>query len=562
MIENIQIRNLGVIEDAELVFGNGLTVLTGETGAGKTMVLTALGLLLGERSDSSAIRAGESQTNVTGVWNLPAAHEALSKAEDAGALIENGELILSRTVSNDGRSKASAGGRQVPVGVLNELGQLLVVVHGQSDQLRLKSANAQRQALDEFAGDDHAKLLSEYQTAYSNFKTAQKRLEDARSGTLKLEAEKAELTDAIEFLSRLNPKPNEDVELQDLAQRLTHTEQLRTAVSLAHGLLSSEDFDAQDAISKIGQSRKALESVAVYDAELGEIAEKLRFLGVELGDVAISLANYLESNANEAEMSLDQVQQRRSEINQAIRRFGPTLDDVFRFEKDAVQRLAELEAGTESIDTLEANLQAATEIAFDLAKKISGSRSTKAKELSERVAQELTSLAMPNAQLVVAVKQTEELGPQGLDQVEFLMSSYPGAEPRPIAKSASGGELSRIMLALEVVLAENGGAQTFIFDEVDAGVGGSAAIEVGRRLAKLARKSQVVVVTHLAQVAAFADQHLVVVKNESGSFTASAVRNLDASERLVELARMLSGLEQSDTAKQHAQELLDLAKSS
>lgn len=560
MIEDIQIRNLGVIRDAELNFSTGLNVLTGETGAGKTMVLTALGLLLGERSDSASIRAGESQTSVSGMWKLPAGNPTLSKAEDAGALVEDGTLILSRTVSSDGRSKATAGGRQIPVGILNEIGQMLVVVHGQSDQIRLKSPAAQKEALDSFAGAKHLELLGQYSNCYGRFRNAESKLMDAKAGTEKLSIERSELAEALSFLDNLDPKANEDVELQELAGRLTNIEQLRSAIGLAHELISTQDFESKDAVSLVGQARKALENAVSYDSALEVLVEKLRTLGADLNDVAAELSSQLSLIESDNLLSLDEIQERRSQLSMAMRRYGPTLDDVLNFRERASIRLLELDGGTESIESLEALV---TQIKFeleDLAEKLTNSRKEAAELLSTKVTKELESLAMVNAELEVKVESDEDLGPTGKDKISFLLRSYSGAEARQIAKAASGGELSRIMLALEVVLSEGNSVATFVFDEVDAGVGGAAAIEVGRRLARLAKTAQVIVVTHLAQVAAFADNHLTVIKNELGAFTSSDVQKLADEQRQAELARMLSGLKDSQTAREHAQELLELAK--
>ena len=559
MIEEIQISDLGVIKNAELNFASGFTVLTGETGAGKTMVLTALGLLLGERSDAGSVRAGAGQTSVSGTWRIPEGHFATARVEEAGGLVDDGILLIGRTVSADGKSKAVAGGRQVPVGLLGEIGAELVVVHGQSDQIRLKSAAAQRAALDQFAGPEQQALLADYQKLFQSWREIQRKLADLQSGKEKIAREKAELTEALEFLERLSPKPNEDVELQELAQKLTHTEQLRSSVGLAHDLLQSDDFDSADAIEQIGKARKALESAANYDSSLDAEVQALRDLGQQLGEVAANLSGYLSSVEGDGQLSLDEIQQRRSELSRALRRFGPTLDEVIKFQESAVKRLTELGGGEQSVDKLQAELSSTQLELVDLAKKISAGRKSAAEMLASRVTSELAALAMPDSSLHVLVEVADELGSFGQDNVSFLLESYGGAEPRPISKAASGGELSRIMLALEVVLSESENAMTFIFDEIDAGVGGAAAIEVGKRLAELAKRAQVIVVTHLAQVAAFANNHLVVVKNTAGEFTASDIRTLDGQDRATELARMLSGLQDSESAQLHANELLKMA---
>ena len=562
MIEDIRITDLGVISEAELTFDKGLTVLTGETGAGKTMVLTALGLLLGDRSDSGAIRSGAVQSTVEGRWRLDTNNPTLTKAEDAGALISDGELLLARSVSSDGRSKAVIGGRSVPVGLLSEIGEELVVVHGQADQIRLKSPAAQKIALDKFAGAKHLELLGEYANYFSAWKQAQATLEDIQTNLLARAKQVEELTQSLEELDKLAAKPNEDVELAELAKKLTHSADLRVAVGLAHDALLNDNFDAIDATSLIGKARKALENAASHDATLETQASALRQVGEDLNDIAAELSGYLTSLESDSPMTLDEIQERRSALNSALRRYGPTIEDLQTFQETAQAKLAELDVSSDRIASLEAEVATLHRQAKACADQISSNRTQAASDLGKRVSQELVALAMAGSKLHVLVEKTEHFGPSGFDSVSFLLESYSGAEPRPLGKGASGGELSRIMLALEVVLAETDSTPTFIFDEVDAGVGGAAAIEVGRRLAKLAKNAQVIVVTHLAQVAAFANRHLTVVKSSEAGFTSSDVHVLDENARSEELARMLSGLSDSETARTHAKELRDLAKNS
>jgi DNA repair protein RecN (Recombination protein N) len=562
MIENIFIRDLGVISEAKLHFHPGLTVLTGETGAGKTMVLTALGLLLGARADSGMIRAGSTQAVLEGNWRLDTLNPALAKAEEAGAFIEDGELLLVRTVGSDSRSKAVIGGRSAPVGLLNELAEHLVVVHGQSDQIRLKSPLAQRVALDRFAGIKHQELLTRYMDSFNSWRSAKAQLDDLLKSDSTRASQIQELNESLEFLAKLAIKPNEDVELADLAKRLSHTEDLRASVSLSHEALLSDSFDGDDAIGLVGKARKAIESASSHDSTLEPVASKLKDAIENLNEVAIELASYLSSLESESSMSLDEIQSRRSEITSALRRFGPTIEDLLTFEKNTSQKLLDLDTSTERVEELTVRVSELESTARKLAEEISGNRKAAAEQLGERVTSELVALAMSGSKLHVQIEVTDTLASSGLDNVSFLLESYAGAEPRPIGKGASGGELSRIMLALEVILAESDSAPTFIFDEVDAGVGGAAAIEVGRRLAKLAKNAQVIVVTHLAQVAAFADQHLAIIKTSDAMFTASDVKVLDPAGKAEELARMLSGLSDSQTAQSAALELLELAKNS
>ena len=560
MIEQIHIRDLGVIREAQLDLGPGLTVLTGETGAGKTMVLNALGLLLGSRSDASAVRKGQEQAFVEGRWLLP--KEALDRITATGIEIEDGELLVSRSISSEGRSKATVSGRSVPVGVLTEIGEHLVVVHGQSDQIRLKSAAAQREALDQFAGASLAALTDKYSETYTAWKMAANRLQVLTTESSSRAREADEIRAAVEELTKLDPKSGEDVELSELAERLTHLEELRIAAAAAHEELSSDSFDdSSDALTSIGKARRALEQVSNHDPELEKLAEQLKEIGFSLNETAASISSYIAGLDNDGASELEKIQSRRAELSSAMRRYGPTLDEVIAYLETAGSRLLDLDSSDEAIASLTIEEQQLSKQAHDLAEQISSIRTKAAAELSAAVTSELSALAMTGASLDASVTRLGELTAHGYDQVALLLSAYPGAEPRPIGKGASGGELSRIMLAIEVVLAKSELAPTFIFDEVDAGVGGAAASEVGKRLAMLARNAQVIVVTHLPQVAAFASRHLRVLKSSTAEFTATDVVRLEGEQVVEELARMLSGLSESESGRSHAKELLDLAQS-
>lgn len=562
MIEEIYIRDLGVIQEARLSFGPGLTVITGETGAGKTMVLSALGLLLGERSDTSSIRRGQDQAFVEGRWllanNTDTAAQVAERLTEAGAEISAGELIMNRSVSSEGRGRASVSGKAAPINLLSELGEKLVVVHGQSDQIRLKSAVAQREALDQFAGV--ANLLADYQTHFQNWKSSSQQLIEIQSALDSRAKEAQELRASVEELEAADPKPGEDQELTDKANRLTHVEELRIAASSAHEAISSESFDgATDAIGLLGTARRALEQVAAHDPELEKIAESLKQLGYQLNDASAEISSYLDGLDGDSARVLEAIQERRAVLNTLIRKYGPTLQDVISMRETASDRLLELDSSSDQIEKLTQQVEQHHSAMAESAQKLSAARATAAKSLAEQVSAELAALAMAGSTLVVDVVAADDFGPFGKDQVSIQLSSYPGAEPRPLGKGASGGELSRIMLAIEVVLAQSQQAPTFIFDEVDAGVGGAAAIEVGRRLAMLAKQAQVIVVTHLAQVAAFANQHLRVLKNSTDEFTATDVVALNKDDRVNELARMLSGMPESDSGRTHAAELLEKA---
>ena len=555
MIKEIYIRDLGVIREARLSFSSGLNVLTGETGAGKTMVLTALALLLGERADSSAIRAGSNALLVEGRW-FPVSDDIVARVADAGSALDEGDLLVNRSVSTEGKSRAAVGGVSIPVGLLAELGEQLVVVHGQADQLRLKTPAAQREALDSFASLDE--LLSRYGSSFHSWHAAKKNLNEVLTNKEANAREVATLIEDLKAIEAVSPREGEDIELRDLAARMANLEALRSAAATAHEALSS-DSDQLDVQMLLATARRSLDSQRAVDTALEAIAEKLQEATFQVSEVAIQLSSYAASLEADSELSFDQVQRRLSELNALIRRFGPSLDDVFAHSTFASGRVLELDDSEERIDSLRQQVEVENKAAEDLANQLTARRIESAKSLAAEVNLELAGLAMAGAELVVEVSQAEDLGPFGRDQVSILLRSYAAAEPRPIAKSASGGELSRIMLAIEVVLAKGSTTPTFIFDEVDAGVGGAAAIEVGRRLARLSKQAQVIVITHLAQVAAFADNHQRVLKTQNGDITESDVASLSGADREAELARMLSGLSDSTSARQHAAELMSMA---
>lgn len=554
MIQELHIRDLGVIREARLGFKPGFNVITGETGAGKTMVLTALGLLLGQRADAGSVRSGQAQTLVEG--RVVVSNASLrARIEELGGSLDDDELVMNRVVSSEGKSRASLGGVAVPVAAIGEIAGQLVVVHGQADQIRLKSAAAQRDALDSFAA--HDELLNNYREAYSSWQATKKQLADLESNSATRALEIENLKFAVAEISKVNPLVGEEIQLADLDNRLANLESLRTAASVAHELISS-DNDSADALGLVGQSKKLLEHES--DSKLQDLAALLGDVLVQLRDASSELASYLSGLDGDSELSLEQVQARRAELNGLLRKYGSSIAEVLEYQTEATAKLMNLDVSDERVQELKSLEQAQFSKAGELARELTTSRELAAHQLAEAVTTELKGLAMADARLVVEVSPSEQLGAYGADVVSLLLSSYSGAEPRPIAKSASGGEISRIMLAIEVVLAKDRQATTFIFDEVDAGVGGAAAIEVGRRLARLAKQAQVIVVTHLAQVAAFADHQLRVLKSSAENVSETDVVILDEAERLEELARMLSGLSESASAREHAAELMSMAK--
>ena len=555
MIEELRIRDLGVIAEAVLPLGPGLTVVTGETGAGKTMVVTALGLLLGERADGAVLRAGADSAAIEGRWLVSGSDPQLSQlVTDAGGFIEDGELVLARTLAREGRSRALVGGRSTPVAILQEVGARLVVVHGQSDQLRLRSRTAQREALDRTGGVELEDARRAFVEAFERWRASEAELSRLSVERDDRAEEAADLRAAIERIEAVAPRPGEDAELAAEADRLTNVEALRLAAAEAYALLTASPDDAPDdapdATTLLDRARRAVERVAGHDQMLQPVVEALEGLVYAAGDVAVQLAGYLDTLDTDGGNRLEVVQSRRAALNDLIRLHGPELEDVIALLDIGSARLLELDRTDTRIGELEASV--AAELSETCLRRAAAER------LAAAVTAELAALAMPDARLVVEVSQSDRLGPHGRDEVSLLLAPHPGAEPRPIGRGASGGELSRIMLAIEVVIGLVDPLPTFVFDEVDAGVGGAAAIEIGRRLARLAEHSQVIVVTHLAQVAAFATNHLRVRKDTAGEFTASSVERLIGEDREREMARLLSGLEESDSALAHARELLEL----
>lgn len=566
MIEEIHIRDLGIITDARLPLEPGFSVLTGETGAGKTMVVTALGMLLGARSDATSVRNGAKNALAEAVVRLPRGHRALALAEEAGGTTEeideqSSELLLARTVNASGRSRAHVGGCSAPIGTLAQIGQSLVAVHGQSDQLRLKSPAEQRQSLDLYAGEELASLLEKYRENYERYRAAAAELKEVRENSRARALEAQSLQGALEEIAAVNPRAGEEDELKAEMVKLMNVEALRIASATALTALSGSEYSSGEEANVMGlldAARGALQGQASADEELAALEARVNELMILTTDIASDLSSYAASLDVEGPERLAQVQTRRAQLATLMRKYGADIAEVLEWAEGSRTRLDTLVDDPQRQETLETELVQLRKVLGEQAEELTNLRRAAAQKLADAVSEELTALAMPNASLVVEVAEAEKFSVHGRDTVTFMLAPHRTAVPRPLGKGASGGELSRVMLALEVVLAEVDPVPTFIFDEVDSGVGGKAAIEIGRRLAMLARHVQVLVVTHLPQVAAFADQHILVLKNDDASL--SKVQVLTEEERVVELARMLSGHDQSESAREHARELLEAGR--
>ena len=618
MLEEVRITGLGVINDALLELSPGFTALTGETGAGKTMVVTGLGLLFGGRADPSRVRPGAQRASVEGRLRTDPRGKVAQQVEEAGGdLDDDGTLVLTRTVSGEGRSRAFAGGRSVPVSLLTYLSDDLVAVHGQSDQQQLLKPGRQRESLDRYAGGVLAEVLSDYQRAYGRHRKVLDELTTLTTQARARAAEAEELRAGLTDIEKLNPAAGEAAALRAEEDRLANADSLHAAATTAHEALLGDPAagnDGVDAVTLLGHARRALDSVRRHDAEVDGVAARLSDAAYLISEVAGELASYIQG-IDADPVRLAAVQERRAALARVIRLYGPggvsahvngtpvrlgavgpppaaedggdspageggadagedgaagpdTLfpaeepDDtayVLEWARLAAVRAAELDNDDDMIATLTAEEAELAGQVTELAGRLSRLRAEAGERFAGDVTAELTALAMPHARISVALTPLAEPGPHGADDVEIRLASNPGAPALPLHKGASGGELSRVMLAIEVVFAGADPVPTFVFDEVDAGVGGKAAVEIGRRLAKLARLAQVIVVTHLPQVAAFADNHLVVTKSSDGSITSASVIHLEHEARVRELSRMLAGLEDSEFGQAHAAELLAMA---
>ncbi|MDQ4084836.1 MAG: DNA repair protein RecN, partial [Actinomycetota bacterium] len=535
MLEELRLSAVGVIDEAVLDLGPGFTAVTGETGAGKTMVVTALGLLLGARADSGLVRSGAARSRVEGRVRVEDAAALQEQLADIGADVDDGSLILARSVSAEGRSRAMVGGASVPMSRLGAVADALVAVHGQSDQHRLLQPSRQRDALDRYAGPDLLAVRDRYRTAYRRLRDAERELAEV-GATVRERAREADLLRlGLQELEQAAPQPGEDAELLAEEERLAHADALRIASLEARlALVGDDDTIGADAVAVLDRARRALEGVRDHDADLAALHDRVAEATYLVGDLGSDVAAYAASVESDP-ARLAWVQERRATLTALQRKYGDTMDEVLQWGEQAAKRLLELDGTDERIQELRDEVGSLRAELADLAGRLSTAREQAAERLQQAVTGELSVLAMPHARCAVRVGQRDDrdglplgdrlvaFGPDGADDVEILLAANASSDPRPLDKGASGGELSRVMLALEVVLAGRNPVPTLVFDEVDAGVGGKAAVELGRRLARLARDAQVLVVTHLPQVAAYADRHVVVAKSSDGTVTTSGL---------------------------------------
>lgn len=566
MLTELEIRGLGVIDSALLPLSPGFTAITGETGAGKTMVVTALGLLLGGRGSAQLVRQGADRARVEGRVLIAADGEIAAQVDEAGGELDTvtgpdgvqpeAELVLARQLLESGRSRAWLGGQSVPAGKLGEIGAQLVAVHGQSEQLRLAQEPVQRAVLDAFGGDELLGVRDAVAEIFDRLQQVRGELDALRDAAEARVSERERLQLLIDEVEQLDPQPDEDRQLLARIERLANREELRALMGEAHELLAGEEHPG-GSVRELSRTITArIERAHRSDGSLDTTVEAANDLVFAAEDLATRLAGYLADLDVEGIGELDSLNERLAAIESLKTRYRIGLDELLDQYAAAGARLLELAGDDQRIPQLAAQVQELESDLVAAADRLSGLRQKAGDELAARVTEELHALAMPNAELSVSITTDDEIRRLGQDRVALLLAPHPGAAPAPLATSASGGELSRVMLGLEVVLSAANPVSTLVFDEIDAGVGGAAALEIGARLQRLAATRQVIVVTHLAQVAAFADQHLHIEKTTDGQVTTSSIRALDEEARVNEMTRLLSGLPESESGREHAKELL------
>ncbi|NDA44982.1 MAG: DNA repair protein RecN [Actinobacteria bacterium] len=564
-LEEISIRSIGVIEHSTLEISPGLTVLTGETGAGKTMILTALNLILGGKSDSSLVRKGSERLVASGSFSVP--NSLKDSFEENGLQVEDGQLILTRTVNADGKSKATSNAISVPSSALAAASENLVEVHAQAANLNMTKASKQRDLLDRFGGKELHSALINYQSELANYHELKSRIFAMKKSIDSKDAQLVELREFAAVMGKLKLERGELQEITSEIARLSSVEDLRMAAQNASSVIEEEESGS---LTTLGIIRKSLDSVRAKDPQIEELYQKVSEAFFLVDDAKGVLASYI-ANLEADPARLDYLNSRKAEINALIKKYGgsKSADDelvslIERFESSK-NAIADLEGGDERLRELETELVGIKKRLVIAAKSLTSIRSESAAKLSKEVTKEIQQLSMPYTSFHCQVQSADynslkesDFTALGCDEIAMLIQGHKDGPLVPLAKGASGGEMSRVMLALEVVLAATHPVGTYVFDEVDAGVGGKAAIEVGRRLHALSQHAQVIVVTHLPQVAAWADSHFVVTKNSDGSVTESNVRKVVKEDRVEEIARMLAGMESSTSAREHATELLEL----
>jgi DNA repair protein RecN (Recombination protein N) len=557
MLLELVVENYAVVERLRVPFHAGLNLLTGETGSGKSIVVDALGLLLGARASADMIRTGETRSRVAGIFDVREQAAARRILEPAGLEVEEGELLIEREILANGKSRAFVGSRPVSAALLRDLAPCLAEIHGQHDQQLLFSADAQREMLDAFAA--HRDLLDRVAGVYSAWRAAAADLEELEHS----EQEKLRLLDLWSFqrkeIDSAALQPEEDATLENERRILQNVQRLEEAAGSAYAAV----YDGEDsALSRVRAAAKRLDELCRIDRKLEGLREHLKAADLSLQEVAYGLRDYLgglEANPGR----LEEVETRMAAIDRLKRKYGPSVAEILSFLEQTVGQIAAVEHAGERMEELRRARQRLAAEFEALSGELRDRRTAAARRLEKRVEAELAQLSMERTVFRVQVAEAA-WSAHGADRVDFLVSPNVGEEPRALDKVASGGEISRIALALKTCLAApkrsaGDAVRTLVFDEVDAGVGGSAAEGVGRRLKKLAAANQVLCVTHLPQIASFADHHYRVEKRESKGRTVAELEELDAEGRKREIGRMLSGQKLTPEALKNAEQLIRMS---
>lgn len=560
MLEQINISNLGIIKEASLSFNNGLTAITGETGAGKTMVLSALHLLLGKRANSNMVGKYSNQLSVEGCWDINN-ENLIKEIEETGAIIEEGQVFINRTIKENSKSRSVIGGKSTPTTVLGAIGGKLVNIHGQSDQTRLKSKTAQKDALDKYAGEPFQKALKEYIKVYKEWKKQKEHIEDIKQNSAARKREINNLKSFIDEFDKVDPYENEFEEIEKKINSLSNVDAIRNSMCEGQESVAPSDSELPQVSDQLSMLVNSLSKVSHYDNAIEEIQVKAAKINDDFDDLISEIESYIENIDEDSIEQLYIAQERELELKKFIKKYGDTLDEIIDQKNEAEKELEELEQYNQPVEDLEEEFIKTSKKLQEKSDKLTEIRTKTAIKMEKNVNKELLGLSMSGSSLKIIVSQIDSPSSTGQDEIEFGMISKGSAKINQISKSASGGELSRIMLAIEVVLADTKNIGTFIFDEVDSGVGGETAIEIGKRLAQLSKDAQVIVVTHLPQVAAYADHFLQVTKTVEENETLTTVKELNNEEKINELTRMLSGMSDSSSGKAHAKELFEHAKS-
>lgn len=557
MLEEINISNLGIIKTANLPFTHGLNVITGETGAGKTMVLSALNLLLGKRSNANMVYTDATNLSVEGCWDVTNNATVSQLAEDTGAIIEDATLFINRTVKQDGKSRAVVGGKTTPATILSKIGENLVSIHGQSDQMKLKSPTAQREVLDQYAGSELATQIVLYKKLYGAWKEKVDYLKDIEQNASNSKREINAIITFKEDFEQLSPYVDEDIELERTINELLNLDNIREGLSEAINIIEPPDSDHGAGLMDL------LELLERKLAKMADYGDKFKNNSDNFSNIintTAELFSEIKSQADDFDTDSIEVlysaQEREKDLKTLVKRYGSNLNEVIEQYAKVETQLEELEKYNQPIDKIQKEVEQAYAKALEQADKISLTRKKYAQKMSIQVNTELSGLNMSGTTFIINATKGN-LTSSGQDTVAFMLQQKGSTKQSPIDKTASGGELSRIMLSIEVALSHTNIGKTFVFDEIDSGVGGETAAEIGKRLSLLARDSQVIVVTHLPQVAAYANNHLKVVKTEYTNTIETEVMHLNHDERINEIARMLSGMSDSSFGQAHAAELIE-----